>query len=351
MTRLLLISQTPGELRAALWRDERLTHLLIERDDKPGLAGRILSGRVTRVDKALNAAFVALDGGLAGFLPLARAQDLTEGDKARFRVVKPAVGGKGPQVEPVDEGARDTTVADWLKNLPAPDALAASDPAWRQVFPNAAPSDWKAGEAQLIEDLEALCIRRIALPGGGSLLIEPAETLRAIDVDSGADQRSALEINLEAAREAARQIVLRALSGLIVIDFLPLEPREERRRLRDLLAGLLEPEEGRVEIETPSPSGVTVIHRQRLRLSQPEIMGVGPRWTREPATTAFTALRQARIAPAAAVLTLRASPAVIAALQDSGPAAAARALVESERGHDIALEPDPLRDDSNFEIS
>ena len=175
-------------------------------------------------------------------------------------------------------------------------------------------------------------------------MIEPAETLRAIDVDSGADRRPALEINLEAAREAARQIVLRALSGLIVIDFLPLEPREERRRLRELLAGLLEPEEGRVEIETPSPSGVTVIHRQRLRLSQPELMGVGP-------TTAFTALRQARIAPAAPVLTLRASPAVIAALQDGGTCAAARALVESERGHDIALEPDPLRDDSSFEIS
>ena len=350
MSRLLFISEMPGELRAALWQDLRLTHLLIERTDKPGLAGRIVEGRIARIDKAIGAAFVDLDGGSTGFLPLAKAGDLHEGAKARFRIVKPAAGKKGPGLALAEEGAQDATLADWLKALPAPERLAAKDPAWRALFPEAAQDDWKEAESRLIEALHGLSARRTPLKGGGALLIEPVETLCAIDVDRGADAWSGLEINLEAAREAVYQIVVRALSGLIVIDFLPLEPREERRKLRDLMVGLLEAEEGRVEVEMPSPSGVTVIHRQRLRLSLPDVLGDGACWTCDPTATAYSALRQAEISPAAPVLTLRASPAVIAALQDGGKAAAARALVESQRGHDIALELDPLRDDSTFEI-
>ena len=79
--------------------------------------------------------------------------------------------------------------------------------------------------------------RRVELPGGGSIVIEPTEALIAIDVNTGA--RSALEANLEAAEAIAREIRWRDLAGAIVIDFVDMDLREDRlrveRRLRDAL--------------------------------------------------------------------------------------------------------------------
>ncbi len=84
--------------------------------------------------------------------------------------------------------------------------------------------------ADTLADLDSVTV---ALPSGGALTIEPTEALTAIDVDSGAasDAKLRLTTNLEAAREIARQIRLRDLLGVIVVDFIRQEPHVDRDRV------------------------------------------------------------------------------------------------------------------------
>ncbi len=84
--------------------------------------------------------------------------------------------------------------------------------------------------ADALADLESAAV---ALPSGGALTIEPTEALAAIDVDSGTatDAKLRLTTNLEAAREIARQLRLRDILGVIVVDFIRLEPHVDRDRV------------------------------------------------------------------------------------------------------------------------
>jgi ribonuclease E len=91
--------------------------------------------------------------------------------------------------------------------------------------------------ARLDAAIEAALARTAPIPGGGALIIEPTAALVAIDVDSGARagagdaERFALELNIAAAREAAHQVRLRGLGGVIAIDFVSLRRPEHRARL------------------------------------------------------------------------------------------------------------------------
>ena len=128
-------------------------------------------------------------------------------------------------------------------------------------------------EAELEQALE----RRIDLPGGGALTFDAAEALTAIDVDSArhATRRgqadTILETNLEAAREIARQIRLRALGGIIVIDFIRMRESEDRNRvvaaLRD---GLCEDSLARVFGMTRA--GLVEVSRRRRRAPLAEFL-------------------------------------------------------------------------------
>ena len=91
--------------------------------------------------------------------------------------------------------------------------------------------------------IEAALAPRIVLPSGVELLFEPGRTLCAIDVDSGATTgrgarpaRSPLEANLEAAVEIARQLRLRNIGGIVVVDFIDMRPQADRNRLQAALA-------------------------------------------------------------------------------------------------------------------
>lgn len=87
----------------------------------------------------------------------------------------------------------------------------------------------------LERELEHALSERIWMKSGAFLIIQPTEALTVIDVNSGKNIRGKgnqyLEINMEAAKEAARQIRLRNLSGIIIIDFINLSDEEERARL------------------------------------------------------------------------------------------------------------------------
>jgi ribonuclease G len=116
---------------------------------------------------------------------------------------------------------------------------------------------------------EALC-REVALPGGGSLIIEPTAALTAIDVN-GAGRP--LEVDLAAAREVARQLRLRRIGGIVVIDFVDLESKRDRARVDAALREALAEDPAAVQLYPMSPLGLVELSRQRLGPSLAEQLG------------------------------------------------------------------------------
>lgn len=120
-------------------------------------------------------------------------------------------------------------------------------------------------------ELARLRHRAVHLPSGGSLVVESTEALVAIDVNSGRDlaaeslEETALATNCEAAVEAARQIRLRDLSGIIVIDFIDLESEESWQPVREALEGELDRDRAASQVEGPFAFGLFAITRKRAR--------------------------------------------------------------------------------------
>jgi ribonuclease G len=121
------------------------------------------------------------------------------------------------------------------------------------------------------EQIEATLLPAVALPGGGSLRIELAAALTAIDVD-GAGRR-ALDADLEAAREIARQLRLRRIGGTVVVDFIDLPAPKDRARLRAELKTALADDPAAVQVFPMSTLGLVPISRQRTGPSLAELLG------------------------------------------------------------------------------
>ena len=113
--------------------------------------------------------------------------------------------------------------------------------------------------------------KNVSMPGGGYLVIEHTEALHVIDVNSGnrnlpGDQESnALEINLKATEEIARQLRLRDLGGIIVIDFIDLQNRENRQTLYSRMKEVMDSDRSRHTILHLTKFGLMQITRQRVR--------------------------------------------------------------------------------------
>lgn len=118
---------------------------------------------------------------------------------------------------------------------------------------------------------------RVPLPSGGSLVIGQTEALVAIDVNSGRATRernldtTALKTNLEAAREIARQLRLRDLSGLVVIDFIDMYDHRHNLQVEKEMRQQVAPDRARIQLGAISQFGLMELSRQRLRSSVMEI--------------------------------------------------------------------------------
>lgn len=118
--------------------------------------------------------------------------------------------------------------------------------------------------------IEEIFRRRVELPSGGSLIIEPTEALVAIDVNSGKlihekeFEETAYNTNLEAAEEVARQLRLRDLAGIIVVDFIDMRPRANREGLERRMKELLKRDKARTEVSRVGPFGLIEIVRQKI---------------------------------------------------------------------------------------
>ncbi len=121
--------------------------------------------------------------------------------------------------------------------------------------------------------LHELAHTRADLPSGGYLIINPTEALVSIDVNSGRStgesnvESTALHTNLEAAEEVARQLRLRDLSGLIVIDFIDMDDRRNERKVERKLRDALRKDRARTQTAHISDFGLLEMSRQRLRPS------------------------------------------------------------------------------------
>jgi ribonuclease E len=126
---------------------------------------------------------------------------------------------------------------------------------------------------QIESQIESAFQREVRLPSGGSLVIDHTEALVSIDINSaratkGGDiEETALNTNLEAADEIARQLRLRDLGGLVVIDFIDMTPARNQREVENRLRDALKVDRARVQIGRISRFGLLEMSRQRLRPS------------------------------------------------------------------------------------
>ncbi|MEP4466241.1 ribonuclease E, partial [Marinobacter alexandrii] len=126
---------------------------------------------------------------------------------------------------------------------------------------------------QIEGQIETAFQREVKLPSGGSIVIDPTEALVSIDINSsratkGHDiEETALQTNLEAAEEIARQLRLRDMGGLIVIDFIDMTPAKHQREVEQKIREALEIDRARVQVGKISRFGLLEMSRQRLRPS------------------------------------------------------------------------------------
>jgi Rne/Rng family ribonuclease len=441
----ILIEASPGETRAAFVDGEgRLVGLQIERMGDESLIGAICRGRVTRIEKATQVAFV--DIGLPSPGLINRALGLHEGEMLTVQVVRDAWGDKGAAVtanvaltgrylvlrpaeggihwpralsararcdyeDDVAEIANEGEGLTLRSNLPlaAGGALAAEAhrlrEAWKDICGRAKAADRPAlllpapglaerlirdeapagavvvddrklvaslaslaketapdlagriafhdGRRPLFEETgvddqiaEALS-RRVDLPRGASLVFDELEALTAIDVNMGGagvgrgSDDAILTFNRAAAAEAARQIMLRNIGGLIVIDFVSMRNKGNRRHLVEAVRRAFASDRVTVDVLGMTPAGLVEVTRQRRGRSLASLvcMPVAREIDLQPEAVACAALRAALRSLGGGRPVLRCRPAVGAALR--GRLAPALAETERRLGQTLELRDDP----------
>ncbi len=260
-----------GETREALVRDGRPIALRIVRQSDEGRRarwGELYVARVVSVDKRRRGVF--LDLGLRdqqGFLPLdsdgrvRRGNErvaLSEGAGVVVSIAREAARSKNPVCDLAETG----------HDGEAPHRIGQHD--CDEDIARAKPAD-SVTRQKLDAAFDDALMRTAPIQGGGALIIEPTAALTAIDVDSGARQgsgdpeRFALDLNIAAAHEAARQIRLRNLGGIIAIDFVTLRAKPHRAQLEQAVRKAFAADPWSVQLGVLSKFGVFELSRAQLR--------------------------------------------------------------------------------------
>jgi len=129
---------------------------------------------------------------------------------------------------------------------------------------------------QMENQINAIGDPTVVLKSGGYLVINPTEALVSIDVNSGRAtkgrhiEETALQTNMEAAEEVARQLRLRDLGGLVVVDFIDMEERRNNRKVENCMKQALSVDRARIQMGRISSFGLLELSRQRLNPSVTE---------------------------------------------------------------------------------
>lgn len=277
MTRMIAVEDAIGETRVALADNGRVVEFHIERWSEAGQRARVGAtylSRVRTIDARLNAAFVDLGVGEPGFLPFGksgRPAGLHEGAALPVRVTREAIPGKGPSVAITDAGTSGDAPRLIEDALPLAERVAERHPQAEVRWADETNID-------IAEALDEALSRTVDIPGGGRLIIEPTAALTAIDVDmagrsgQGGAEKIAADLNRSAAKEAARQIRLRGLGGVIAIDFVHMRDRKARQGVEQALKAAVRPDAARIDVAPISPFGIVELARQRTGRSLAELM-------------------------------------------------------------------------------
>lgn len=217
MANLCKIEEAIGETRAVILHKKQPIEYHLWRWSGEGMArvGDVFSGRVSRVDKGLMAAFIDLGQephGLLRFTMSPQAPHLLEGQLVRVKVLRSAEQGKGPLVGFVE-------LSDAKK--PAKEKSQTFKDMIRERYPNIA-----FEEGAVVSGISWAAEEEVALKGGGYIYIEHTRAGTMIDVDTAGGQKT--KVSIEAAREIAKQIKLRGIGGLVLIDFPNFRKKKDR---------------------------------------------------------------------------------------------------------------------------
>jgi ribonuclease G len=183
------------------------------------------------------------------------------------------------------------------------------------------------------EEIARLTVPKVPLPSGGWITIEGTEALTAVDVNSGSFtastglEETSLKVNLEAADEIGRQVRLRGIGGLIVVDFIHLSEAANIERVLDTLAESLSKDHTPTQISPMSEFGLVEITRKRVRDPLVKLMseccrtcsGSGRKRTREAvALDVIRGVERAAVAAPGKAILVRASEEVVRWLEDHG---------------------------------
>jgi ribonuclease G len=411
VTRTLLLSRSPGELWAALVENDGLAALRLWRVGSQGQPGEIVLGRVRAIRPELPAALIDIGLERSGFLsgedvePRGGLANLHEGQAVIVQVTKEARADKATglsmrlqrrgnrlaemerraiaeaaaQPGPVPrllgssagvlELALDALAAAALDEIVIDDAAALAE-ARRWVLHHAPSLSERLilhrGRTPLFEDrgvseeIAGALVPRVALEGGGALIIEHTAAATVIDVDSGlaegrGDARAAaLAINLTAANALARQVRLRSLAGPIVVDFIGMRHRDDRLKVEAALAAALA-EDRDSDVLGWTRLGHLELVRKRRHSPLPELLFervANGGWRRTSLTIALDVLRtlarETAAAPAGRVWRLRVNPEIAAIL--AARARSARLELELRVGRAIEIVADPTFDRETIDI-
>lgn len=361
-----LIEVSPAEVRAARVDDDGVLYeLLIDRVSAPGLVGGVYAGRVKRVEKGMDAAFV--DIGTGELALLNRAKGIAEGKNLIVQVTRDARDGKGPAVtmrpallgrylgytpgrqglnwsRAVGKGRDRNRLEEELPPLlDGEEGFSVRGPAvladaallqqeidqlrsrWDAVLQAhkadktprrlEAPADlvetlmrdaeaearfavddravfarmeklaakcmpdlaggllFQSGdrpifeEAEVEEQIEDAVGRTVTLPGGGTVAFDSTEAMQVVDVNMGAGTKqgedAVFQVNCRAAEEVARQIMLRNLSGLVVIDFISMKNKGRMKKLLEILKARFRHDLRHTDVLGLTAGGLIEITRQR----------------------------------------------------------------------------------------
>ena len=278
------------------------------------LQGAIYLGRVVKLEPSLNAAFVEIGLDRPGMLPLKKQGNPNEGDSIAVQVRRDAREEKGVRLS----ASLQTTVdiAPLRQGKAAPCCLLPAPEIWQSLLLALPPQsveqmtcarrvdaeriaawcelhlpdlagrvdyqaarDWTPSRAEALEEIAEALDEEVTLPGGGTLLIEPVRTLTAIDVNSAnatgrsGIEQTALSVNLDAAREVPRQLALRNLGGIVVVDFIDLQNRNKRDQVIEMLREAVGIDPAIDWVGNMSRLGLVEILRKRMGASLAEMWG------------------------------------------------------------------------------
>ena len=219
------------------------------------------------------------------------------------------------------------------------------------------------GDENLAEDLERALAVTVALPSGGSVIFSETPALVAIDINAagtakGGREQSSLKTNLEAAEEIARQVRLRNLSGLLVIDFVSMKNRDNGSKLLETLKRLVSGDPNQVFVGGFTRFGLVEMTRKRTRPSLATSLGRscstcgGAGAVLSPRSIAYEALDRLRVeveAQPAQELELKTSNIVADALK--GPLKEAVTALEKRLACKVSLSVDPVMEGEDFDIA